>query len=76
LITLKKLKLKIEKKFRTTFSMSALHNQVRLLGYSNITGRPQHYKQDKEKLEDFKKTLRTCLPSFLDSDFDIFLTLF
>ncbi len=55
LITLKKLKLKIEKKFGVTFSMSALHNQVRLLGYSNITGRPQHYKQNNNDLEDFKK---------------------
>jgi len=55
LITLTKLKLKIEKKFKITFSISALHNQVRLLGYSNITGRPQHHKQDKEKLKDFKK---------------------
>jgi transposase len=55
LITLKKLKLKIEKKFNTNFSISALHNQVRLLGYRNITGRPQHHKQDKEQLDDFKK---------------------
>ena len=55
LITLKKLKLKIEKKFKITFSTSALHNQVRSFGYRNITGRPQHYKQDKQKLEEFKK---------------------
>jgi transposase len=54
-ITLKRLKIKIEKKFNITFSLSALHNQVRRLGYSNITARPTHYKQDKEKLEDFKK---------------------
>ena len=54
-ITLKKLKLKIEKEFKITFSLSTLHNQVRYLGYSNITGRPKHHKQNQEKLEEFKK---------------------
>ena len=54
-ITLKKLKLEIEKKFKITVSVSALHNQVRSLGFRNITGRPQHYKQDEQKLKDFKK---------------------
>ena len=53
-VTLKKLKIEIEKKFNIKCSKSALHNQVRILGYRNITGRP-HYKQDEEKLVEFKK---------------------
>ncbi len=54
-ITLKKIKLEIEKKFNISPSKSAIHNHVKSLGYSHITARPVHYKQDKEKLEEFKK---------------------
>jgi transposase len=54
-VTLKKLKIEIEKKFNIKCSKSALHNQVRILGYRNITRRPQHYKQEEEKLVEFKK---------------------
>lgn len=56
-ITLKKLKLRIEKKFKINVSISALHNQVRYLGYSNITGRPKHHQQNVKAMEEFKKTL-------------------
>ena len=54
-VTLKKLKLIIIEKFKVNLSKSAIHNQIKLLGFSHITGRPSHYKQDKEKLEEFKK---------------------
>ncbi|MDR1333082.1 MAG: winged helix-turn-helix domain-containing protein [Holosporales bacterium] len=37
-------------------SRSSMHREMQKLKYSYITPRPQHYKQDKEKVETFKKT--------------------
>ncbi|MDR1034874.1 MAG: winged helix-turn-helix domain-containing protein [Holosporales bacterium] len=37
-------------------SRSSMHREMQELKYSYITPRPQHYKQDKEKVETFKKT--------------------
>lgn len=54
-ITLKKLVIEIKKKFNITLSKSTMHNYVQSLGFSHITARPQHYKQNKERLEEFKK---------------------
>ena len=36
-------------------SKSTIHRLIRKLGFSHITSRPIHHKQDKEKLEEFKK---------------------
>jgi transposase len=54
-VTLKKLKIEIQNKFDITLSKSTIHNYVKSLGFAHITGRPKHYKQNKEKLEEFKK---------------------
>jgi transposase len=37
-------------------SRSSMHREMQKLKYSYITPRPQHYKQDKEKADTFKKT--------------------
>ena len=37
-------------------SRSSMHREIQKLKYSYITPRPQHYKQDSEKVETFKKT--------------------
>jgi transposase len=37
-------------------SRSSMHREVQKMKYSYITPRPQHYKQDKTKVEAFKKT--------------------
>jgi transposase len=36
-------------------SRSSMHREIQKLKYSYVTPRPQHYKQDKEKVEAFKK---------------------
>ncbi len=54
-ITIKKMRLEINNKFHLNISKSTIHNYIKSLGYSNITGRPMHYKQEQSKLEDFKK---------------------
>jgi transposase len=37
-------------------SKSSMHREIQKMKYSYIRPRPQHYKQDKEKVEAFKKT--------------------
>ncbi|MDR2268459.1 MAG: winged helix-turn-helix domain-containing protein [Holosporaceae bacterium] len=37
-------------------SKSSMHREIQKMKYSYITPRPQHYKQDKEKVDTFKKT--------------------
>ena len=53
--------LKIQKIIKEKYGVKISHNGVwkmlKRLNYSHITARPQHYKQDKEKLEYFKKKL-------------------
>ena len=36
-------------------SKSSMHRELKKMKYSHITPRPQHYKQDKEKVDTFKK---------------------
>jgi transposase len=36
-------------------SKSSMHREIQKMRYSYITPRPQHYKQDKDKVEAFKK---------------------
>ena len=38
-------------------SKSTVHRLMKKLGFSHITARSVHYKQDKEKLKEFKKKL-------------------
>lgn len=51
--------LKIQKVIKERYGVEISHNGVwkmlKRLNYSHITARPVHYKQDKEKLEEFKK---------------------
>lgn len=51
--------LKIQKIIKENYGVEISHNGVwkmlKRLNYSHITARPVHYKQDKEKLEEFKK---------------------
>jgi transposase len=37
---------------------SSMHQEIKRIGFSHITPRPQHYKQDSEKVETFKKTFQ------------------
>lgn len=54
-LTINQLLQKLEQKFELKSSKSALHRVLKTLKLSYITPRPQHYKQDKEKQEEFKK---------------------
>lgn len=54
-LTIKKIRLKIKKEMQITVSKSTVHRLIKKLGFSHITARPIHYKQDEEKLVEFKK---------------------
>jgi transposase len=54
-LTIKKIRLLIKKEMKIEVSKSTIHRLIRKLGFSHITARPIHHKQDKEKLEEFKK---------------------
>ena len=54
-LTAKKLKVIIEEMFSIQVSKSTAHRLMQQLGFSYITPRPVHYKQDKDKQEEFKK---------------------
>lgn len=54
-ISIKEVKLKIHKEFGKTIQKTAAHELMKKLGFSYITPRPKHYKQVKEKQEEFKK---------------------
>jgi transposase len=54
-ITIEKVKIKLEEQFGIKVSQSTTHNTMKVAGFSHITARSVHYKQDKEKLEEFKK---------------------
>lgn len=56
-ISIKAVKAKIEKEFDIVLCKSSVHNLMRKLGFSYITPRPKHYKQDESKLVEFKKNL-------------------
>ena len=54
-ITAKELKKVIENDLLKTVGIATVYRLMRSLGFSYITPRPTHYKQDKEAVEDFKK---------------------
>ncbi len=54
-ITAKQLQKIIEKDILRTVGIATVYRLMRGLGFSYITPRKNHYKQDKEKVEDFKK---------------------
>jgi len=45
----------IEKKFKLKVSRSSVHNIMKSVGFSYITPRKSHYKQDQKQAEEFKK---------------------
>jgi transposase len=49
------IKEKIKEQFDINISKSTIHRAMKGLGFSYITPRKNHYKQDKEKVESFKK---------------------
>ena len=54
-ITIGRVKIKLEERFGIKVSPATAHNIMRAVGFSHITARSVHYKQDMEKLEEFKK---------------------
>ena len=56
-LTIKKVRLRIKKEMGIVASKSTIHRLMKKLGFAHITARSVHYKQDKEKLEGFKKKL-------------------
>jgi transposase len=54
-VTIKEIQLRIEAVFNKTLKKSAAYNLMKSLGFSYITPRPSHYKQDKTRVEEFKK---------------------
>ena len=56
-ITMKKLKLMIMKNFNVEISLVGIWKNIQKMDFSHITAKSVHHKQDKEKLEEFKKTL-------------------
>ncbi len=54
-LTINKIRLKIIKEMGVSISKTTVHRMTKNTGFSHITARSVHYKQDKEKLEEFKK---------------------
>jgi transposase len=54
-LTMKALKLMVLKEFKVEMSLVGIWKNVKKMNFSHITPRPLHYKQDKQKLEEFKK---------------------
>jgi transposase len=54
-LTINKIRLKIIKEMGVEISKTTVHRIIQKTGFSHITARSVHYKQDKEKLEEFKK---------------------
>ena len=54
-ITIKEVRLKIQKEFALNISKSTVHSEVKKMKFSYITPRPVHHKQDKNKQEEYKK---------------------
>ena len=54
-LTLKEIRLRISNKFSVNISLSGLWYNLKKMNLSYITARPQHYKQDKEIFDEFKK---------------------
>ena len=57
-VTINFLVQKVLELFGKKISKSSMHTELKKMKYSHVTPRPQHYKQDKEKVDAFKKTSR------------------
>ena len=56
-VTINFLVQKVKELLGKKISKSSMHTELKKMKFSHITPRPQHYKQDIEKVEAFKKTL-------------------
>ena len=54
-VTMKSLKSMIRKNFNIEISLVGIWKNVQKMDFAHITARSVHYKQDKEKLKEFKK---------------------
>ena len=54
-LSIKEIRKMIKDKYDIEASKSTIHRAMKEVGFSYITPRKIHYKQDKEKVEDFKK---------------------
>jgi transposase len=54
-MTLKAIKLKLEAEYGLVVSIPTVQRALKKMKYSYITPRPKHVKQDREKVEEFKK---------------------
>ncbi len=54
-ITINRVKIRLEEQFGIKISSATTHTIMKAAGFSRITARSVHYKQEKEKLEEFKK---------------------
>lgn len=54
-LTIIEIKDRLKQKFSLDVSRSTVHRAMRSSGFSYITGRNQHYKQDASIVENFKK---------------------
>ena len=52
---MKRLKSMIRKNFNIEISLVGIWKNVQKMDFAHITARSVHYKQDKEKLKEFKK---------------------
>ena len=57
--TLKSLVLRCKEEWGLSISLSAMHRNLQLLGFANITGRKMHHKASKEDQEKFKKNSKS-----------------
>lgn len=54
-LTIKAIVIQIEQVFGINVSKSTVHREIQNLGYSYIKPRPKHFKQDPNKVSEFKK---------------------
>ena len=68
-LTIKAIRIKIENVFNIEISKSTVHREIKKLNYSYIKPRPKHFKQDQNKVAEFKKNISqeiaSCKPSHI-----------
>ncbi|GAJ45753.1 hypothetical protein HE1_00062 [Holospora elegans E1] len=53
-LTIKVIRIKIENVFNIGISKSTVHREIKNLNYSYIKHRPKHFKQEQNKVSEFK----------------------
>lgn len=57
-ITIKEVRMEIEKQFKIIVSSSTVHRIMQKLGFVHKKPRPQHHKQDPLLVEEYKKNIK------------------